>query len=67
MASARVFCVVVSKLGYQKESSPVILLEVHKNSKVRFYGAVLSLSLTVSLREKSSRKPPLNAKKVVER
>ena len=66
MAGAQVFCIVISKLGHQLEPGPVILLKVHKGSKVRFYGAVLLLNLTVGLKVKRNRKPPFNAKKVAE-
>ena len=66
MAVAQVFRVVVSKLGYREELGLVILLEVHKGLEIRFHCIVLLLSLTVSLRVESGRKPPFNAKEVAE-
>ena len=66
MVDAQVFCVIVIKLSYREMPGPVIMLEVYKGLELRFYGIVLFLSLIVSLREKSDRKPPFNTKKVAE-
>ena len=44
----------------------MILLEVYEGSEVRFHSAVLLLSLTVSLRVKSGKKPSFNAEEVAE-
>ena len=64
MAGAQVLCVIISKLGHWYELGPVILLEIYEGSEVCFHGALLLLSLAVSLREKSGRKPPFNAEEV---
>lgn len=41
MTSARIFCIIVSKLGYQEEPCLIILLVVDKDPDVSLYGTVL--------------------------
>ena len=67
VTGARVFHIIISKLGHRQEPSIVILLEVDKDSKVRLYSAVLPLSLPVCLQIEGGKKLLLDAEKVTER
>lgn len=65
MADACILSIVVSKLGYWKEPSPLILLVIDKNSEIGLYYTVWPLGLAISLRVKSNRAPLLDSKEVV--
>ncbi len=52
MTGASVFRIIVSKFGHQEEPSPIILLEIDKDSEVGLHSAILSLGLAIGLRMK---------------
>ena len=66
MAGARVFVIIISKLGSCQEPSLIFLLEIDKGLEVGFHSIVLPFGLAVSLRIESCGKHTLNAKEVVE-
>lgn len=45
--SASVFSVIICKLNYQKEFSPIVLIEVDKDLEINFNNSVLSFDLIV--------------------
>lgn len=49
MTGARIFDIVISKLSYEQESSPVILFKVDKDLEIYFYCIILTLRLAVRL------------------
>lgn len=63
--SARFSNIIIYKLYYKWEFNLVILLEIDKNSKIRFYKTILLLSLTISLKVESDEKFLLNTKEVI--
>ncbi len=64
VADARILDVVVGKLSYWKESSPIVLLIIDKNFEVSFYCTVLPLGLAISLRVEGSRELSLDFREV---
>ena len=58
--------IIISKLGHWFKLASIILLEIDKDSEIRFYCAFLSLSLTVSLKMKYDKKPSFDGKQVAE-
>lgn len=66
MASASILGVVVGKLSYWEELSPIILLIIEKNSKIGFHCIVLPLCLAISLEVKGSRESLLDFHIVLE-
>ena len=64
IASAGVFHIIIGKFSYWKEPCPVVLLEVHKNTEVSFYCAVLPLGLTINLRVEGYEKSSFDSEKV---
>ena len=64
VTGARVLRIVISKLGYRQEPSPVILLKVDKGSEIRLHGAVLPLGLLVCLQMEGGRELLLDAEEV---
>ena len=67
MTGAYVLGIIVGKFSSQQELGLIILLKIEKDLEVRFYYAILSLSVTVSVRMERIEKPPFNAKKIAER
>ncbi len=65
MAGAQILGVVVGKLSYQKEFSPMILFIINKGSEVSFYCTIIPLGLAINLRVESCRKPLLNHKEIL--
>lgn len=65
MAGVYIFGVIVDKLNYPKEPSPIILLIINKTSAVSLHCTVLLLGMAISLRVKSSRELLVDLKKVV--
>lgn len=53
MTNTCIFNIVISKLSYRQEPSPVILFKIHKNFKISFHCALLSLILVISLQIKA--------------
>ena len=64
VTSTCVLRIVISKLGYWQEPSPVILLKVDKDLEVHFHCAVLLLGLPICLRMDGGKEPSLDAEKV---
>lgn len=60
MTSAYIFDIVISKFSYQKNSSLIILLIVHKSPKVGFYYTILLFNLAINLTIKGNREPLLD-------
>ena len=67
VTDARVLCIIISKLGYWQEPSPVILLEVDKDSEVRLHGAILPFGLPIYLRMEGGRELLLDVEEVAKR
>ena len=65
MTNAGIFCIIISKFSYKKESSPIVLFIIDKGLEIGLYYTVLLLDLAISWKVKSSRKPLLNSKKVI--
>ena len=65
MANACVFCIVVYKLAYQQQSFIIVLFEIDKDLKVRFYYTHLTFCLTICLQIKSNGESLVDGKEVV--
>lgn len=66
MTSTYIFGIIVGKLSYWKELSPIILLIIDKNPEVNFYYTVLPFSLAISLKVQGNREPLFDFQKVTE-
>ena len=64
MAAACIFGIVISKLSYGQKSRLVILLEVDKDLKVRFYCTILIFCLAICFQVKDDRELLFNVKEV---
>ena len=64
IADIDIYGIIIGKLCYKKKLCLIILLKVDKNLKVSFYCTILSLSLTICLWVKSSKKFPLKVKEI---
>lgn len=67
VTGARIFGIVVSELGYRQEPCPVVLLEIHKSSKISLYAAVLLFAMAISLWVEGNGKPSFDPQEVTER
>lgn len=61
IANASVFYIIIGKVSYWKKFCLIILLKIDKGLEVDFYHAILSPSLTVSLKVEGNREFLLNA------
>lgn len=66
MASIFILGIIIGKLGYQQESSLIILLTIDKNLKICIYYIILLFDLAVSLKVKYDKKVVFKAKKIIE-
>ena len=64
MSGVCIFSIVISELYHWLDLGPVVLLLIHKDTKVNFYCAILLFCLLVRLRVKRGGKSALYAKKV---
>ena len=64
MARACILGVVIYKLSHWQEFGQIVLFKVNKSPNVSLYNAVLLFRLAISLRIKSYKEFPFNAKKV---
>lgn len=51
-----IFCIIISKFGHKKKSSPVVLCIIDKNLEIGLYNAVSFLNLAISLSLKDDKK-----------
>lgn len=65
IANAHILNIIVYKISYRQELSPIILLSIQKNLIIYFYCTIQSLGLTIFLLIKDTEELLLNAKKVV--
>ena len=65
MTNASIFCIIISKFSYKKESSLIILFVIDKNLEIDLYYTILPWSLAINLKVKSSEEFLLYLKKVV--
>lgn len=60
MTSASILWIMFGKLSHWLSLGPMILLEINKGLEVDLYSTILSLSLNINLRVKSSVLFPFN-------
>ena len=60
-----IFCIIVSKFSYKKESSPIILFIINENLEIDLYYIILPFNLAISLRLESNEEPLLDSKEVI--
>ncbi len=65
MTGTYIFDIVIGKLNYWEELSPIILFIIDKSSKVDLQNILLSLSLTISLRIECNKELLLDSKEVI--
>lgn len=66
MTGARVICIIIHKFGYWEESEPIILLIVHKSSKIGLHDTALLLYLAISLQIEGGWESLLDSKEIAE-
>lgn len=66
ITSTGILGIIIYKLSYQQEPSPIIPLKINKDSKISFYSAILLFYLAVNLGLENNKEFLLNAKEITE-
>ena len=64
MARTSILGVVICKLGYGYEPSPIVLFEIDKGTKINLYSTILVFCLAINLRIQSRREPLFDVEEV---
>lgn len=65
LVSTYIFGIIIGKLNYEKEPSPIIFFVINKNFKIGLYYIILPHDLAISFKIKNHEKLLLDFKNVV--